>query len=378
MLSLLWVWGRGQEVKFTAAASPNVLRVGEQFNLIYSTDQELSELDPPDIEHFELLGGPIQGIARVCRPLTERSPRILLSVYLFFRAVRKAATIASAVAKIKNKTYRSNQVTVEVVSGRAATGRQNPAASASGEAQEESQGETLTDNDIYVSLLLDKKEAYIGEQIVATVKVFTKQRLSGVDQEFKGPDYTGFFTEPIVVPPLRSLQREAISGDIFFTGVLRKVMIIPQKTGELTIGPFELDVAVRQEVRRKINDPFFDEFAFPEVQQIPVKLRSKPVKVRVKALPPNAPASFTGAVGKYSLSSSLNKTETHTNEPLTLRFTVTGKGNLKLINEIDMKVPYDIEKYDPVISTHMDNPLSGSKSFEYLIAKDCRSYDTAC
>ncbi|HJZ40263.1 MAG TPA: BatD family protein [Bacteroidales bacterium] len=366
LLSVLLVYALAQDAKFTASASPNVLRVGEQFNLIYSTDQEISELDPPDIENFELLGGPIQGHSRSVQSVNGKITTESTYQYTyFFRAVKEGKfTLAPAEAKIKNKIYRSNQVTVEVVSGKAATGRQNTPGS---QQDEPSQVESYTDNDIYVRLLLDKREAYIGEQVVATVKVFTKPRLAGVNQEFKGPDYTGFFTEPIEVPPLRSLQREAISGDIFFTGVLRRVMIIPQKTGALTIQPFELDVEIRQDVTRKFADPFFDEFAFPEVQRIPVRLRSNSVTVQVKPLPSNAPASFTGAVGKYSLNSTLNKNTTRTNEPLTLRFTISGKGNLKLINEIDMKVPYDMEKYDPVITTRMDNPLSGSKSFEYLI-----------
>jgi hypothetical protein len=145
------------------------------------------------------------------------------------------------------------------------------------------------------------------------------------------------------------------------------VVIIPQRSGEIIIEPFELDVALRREIRRKIADPFFDDFSIPDVEEIPVKLQSQPVKVSVKPLPANAPSSFKGAVGNFRISSSLNKTTTATNEPLTLKVAISGKGNIKLINDVVVSVPYDMDRYDPVINTRLDNALSGSKTFEYLI-----------
>jgi hypothetical protein len=72
-------------------------------------------------------------------------------------------------------------------------------------------------------------------------------------------------------------------------------------------------------------------------------------------------------VGNFKMNASINKTATITNDPLTLKLVVSGKGNLKLINEVEVRVPYDMERYDPVINTRLDNPLSGSKTFEYLI-----------
>jgi hypothetical protein len=354
-----------QDVQFTASASPNVLRIGEQFNLTYTCNQELEELNLPEISNFELLGGPNQGHSQSVYSENGKITTISTWQYTYFlRAVKEGKfSIASASAKIKNKTYRSNAVNIEILKAAGQSSSQNPGNSNEGAAQ----SGNYTDKDLFVRLVLDKKEAYLGEQIMASVKIYTKTNLSGIDQGFKGPDFTGFFTEPIETPPLRNLQREAVDGDIYYTGVIRRFMIIPQKTGELTIQPFDLDVAIRHEVRRKIADPFFEDFSIPDVQEIPAKLKSKAVKVLVRPLPPNAPASFKGAVGNFKLNSSINKTSTVTNDPLTLKLTISGKGNLKLINEAEVKVPYDMERYDPVINTHLNNPLSGSKTFEYLI-----------
>jgi hypothetical protein len=271
-------------------------------------------------------------------------------------------SIAPAPVKIKNNIYKSNPLNLEVLKASSPAAAQNQ----SGSRDTEEAGK-VDENDLFVRLVLDKKEAYLGEQIMATIKIYTKTRLAGIDQGFKGPDFTGFFTEPVETPPLRNLQREAVNGEIYNTGVLRRMVIIPQRSGDITIEAFELDVALRREIQRKFADPFFDDFTIPEVQEIPVKLKSRPIKVLVKPLPANAPSSFRGAVGNFRISSTLNKTETNVNEPLTLRVTLSGKGNLKLINDILVTVPHDMERYDPVINTRSDNAVSGSKTFEYLI-----------
>ena len=71
-----------------------------------------------------------------------------------------------------------------------------------------------------------------------------------------------------------------------------------------------------------------------DVQDVPVTLKSKSVKILVKPLPPNAPISFKGAVGDFKMTSSISKTNTVTNDPLTLKLTLAGKGNLKLISDV--------------------------------------------
>jgi hypothetical protein len=353
-----------QEVRFTAAANPAVLRVGEQVNLTYTSNQELEEINIPEIRDFELLGGPSQGHSQSV--FSENGKVTTTSSWqytYFFRAIKEGKfTISPATVKIKGKVYASNPVTIEVVKAREQTPPQNQG----GASQGSSQTGKVSDKDLYVSLIPDKREAYIGEPIVATVKLFTRVNLLGVDQNFKGPDYTGFFTEPVEVPPLRNLEREAVNGEIYGTGVLRKVVIIPQKSGELVIQPFELDVSLRQEVRRRI-DSFFEDFTIPDVQEVRVKIKSKAVKINVKPLPGGAPPSFKGAVGNFRLTSSLNKTTTSTHDPLTLKVVIRGRGNLRLINEIDVTVPYDMEKYDPVMNTQMDGTSSGSRTFEYLL-----------
>jgi len=271
-------------------------------------------------------------------------------------------TIPGATARIKNNEYQSNAVSLEIIAAQA-----RPPQQEQDDQVRSGESSSIDDNSLFIRLLTDRTEVYIGELITATIKIYSQVNLSGIDQTFKGPDFTGFFTERLEVPPLRNLEREVYNGEIYYTGILRKVAIIPQQTGEIIIGPFDIDVSVRQEVRRRISDPFFDDFIFPDIQNVPLTLESKTVKIRVKPLPGNAPPSFAGAVGDFRLSSSLNKTVSATNEPLTLKYIITGTGNLKLMDEPVVNIPSGLEKYDPVINTNMNNPLSGIKTYEYLI-----------
>jgi len=355
---------QAQEVKLTASATPDVMKVGDQFSLVFTSDQEVTELELPAIDGAEILGGPSQGHSQSVYSVNGKITTSSTYQYTYFlRAVKEGKfTIPSVTARTKNKPCRSNPVNIEIIAAKNQPSKTSPAASG-----DKSKQGSVGEDDVFVRLQFDKREVYLGEQIIATIKVYTRVNLAGVDQGFKGPDFTGFFTEPLEVPQLRNLQREAVNGEIYYTGVLRKMVIMPQKTGELIIQPFDLDVAVRQEIRRRIADPFFNDFDIPDVQETPVQLRSHSVKLLVKPLPASPPSSFAGAVGDFSFNSSLNKTVTQTNDPLTLKLTISGRGNIKLINELNIDVPADFEEYDPVINTQQHQSLTGTKTFEYLL-----------
>ncbi|MBN1415374.1 MAG: protein BatD [Bacteroidales bacterium] len=350
-----------QDIQFVARAEPDVLRVGEQFTIIYEANHNLSDIELPEFNDFQYMGGPSVGQSTQI----ESSPgktytKTTYSYTYYFRAVKEGKyTVAPAKATFKNKNYQSNSITVEIVGS-------GSSASSAKKDQDAANASAASSDDVYVRLLVNKKEAYIGEQIVATIKLYTKLQISGLDERYKGPDFTGFYTEPIEIPPLRNLERENVNGDIYYSGVLQKVLLIPQKTGQLIIEPFDLDIAVRQQVKRKSNS-FFDEFFEPSVRDIPVKLTSNRVTIKCKPLPVPKPASFTGAVGSFTLSSSVDKPQVMTNDAVNYKITLKGTGNYKIVDEPVINFPPDVEKYDPVIKTSDESPMTGTKTFEYLL-----------
>jgi hypothetical protein len=148
-------------------------------------------------------------------------------------------------------------------------------------------------------------------------------------------------------------------------GILKKTILFPQQVGSIRIEPFGITCLVRQKVRQQVG--FFDDF-FDNYHVVKAKVVSDPIVVSVRDLP-HQPANFSGAVGNFSLSGTLDKISVKSNEAVTLKLTVNGSGNLGLINPPKINLPQDFEAYEPKTTDHTaasDNGLSGSIVFEYL------------
>jgi hypothetical protein len=358
---------KDQDVQFTAIAMPKVLRVGEQFQLVYELNASPSELQIPELNDFQLLAGPSTGTSSSIQMQNGKTTRSVKYTYTYYLLATKEGTftIPPASAKIKRDTYKSNSLQIEVVKGKSVPG-QSPAPSGEPAGKPDAEADTPSGENLFVRLHVDKTSAYIGEQIIAWIKIYSRVNLSQVDPNYKGPDFKGFYQQSMEIPPLRALERENINGEIYGTGILRKVVLYPQTTGEIIIQPFNIDVAYQKQIRRRSRS-IFDDFFGPSVQNVPVTLTSKRVKINVKPLPPNKPGSFTGAVGSFKLNASINKTEVTTNDAITLKINISGKGNIKLIDELNINFPPSLETFKPVVRTVQDNALSGSQLFEYTI-----------
>ena len=364
--NLLSVQVSGQDIGFKASANPRVLRTGEQYRLEYEINVNVSDMEIPSLKDFQLLGGPSTSSSTSIQIINGKTTRSVQYVYTYYlRALKEGTfTIPPAKARYKGKTYESNSVTVEVIS--AGSSRQQPqAAPGQSQPQKPDQTNIQSADDVFVRLHVDKRSAYLGEQIIAWVKIYTKIQLSGLTQGYKGPEFTGFYKQPVEIPQLTNLEAENVNGEIYYTGTIQKVVLYPQKTGEITIEPFDLGVTIRQQVRSRSRS-FFDDFFGPTVQDIPRSLTSKAVKIRVTPLPAK-PQSFTGAVGNFSLQSSVDKNTLRTNEALTYKVTIAGKGNIKLVDEPNVSFPPNIEQFEPKTVVNQTNELSGNKTFEYVL-----------
>jgi hypothetical protein len=187
----------------------------------------------------------------------------------------------------------------------------------------------LAGTDLYIRLLVNRTEIYQGEYIVATLKLYSKVDLSGLN-EIKFPDFNGFLRENLEVPPLASLQRENVNGVLYGTGVIQQFLLSPQISGELTIGPVEITALIQQKVGN--SDPFFGDF-LSSYQNVPKAITSKPVKINVKPLPSNKPADYSGIVGKIDLKASLSRDSANVNDALNFKITVNGSLQENLLSK---------------------------------------------
>lgn len=372
LLSLPYV--SAQNVEFKASA-PNVVRENEQFNLTYTFNQKPDNVQLPDINGFQVLGGPSTSSStsvQIINGKVTRSSSVSYT-YLLTASSKGNFTIPPATATIKGKSYQSNSISVEVLPGNAAAGSNiGNNSNSSGQSSNKTEASNPVDangKNVFVRLRVNKKEAYVGQEIIAWVKLYTRLPISDYDRSFSGPEFTGFFKQNVDMPQIRSLERENVGGQIYNTGTLMKFILYPQRSGDITIKPFDLDVMVQQQVNQRSRS-IFDDFFNQSVRNVKVTLTSKPVKFHIKPLPSGQPPSFNGAVGKFNISAAINNTTVKTNEAITLKVSVSGSGNLKLLDNLAVDFPPDIESYDPTTTTNIKNTSQGAigeKTFEYTL-----------
>lgn len=348
------------QVEF-AGSAPRVVEVGEQFRMSYSLNAKGSNFEEPAMDKFRVLSGPNVSTSSSVQIINGSMTKSVSYTYNYVVMATEEGrfTIAPAKIKIKGKVYQSNAVTIEVVKS-------------SRGAQPQSGGQKSTvdkanigNDKLFVAVNVDKKNLYQGESFVATIKVYTKVGLAGFE-DIKFPAFTGFWSQDIESPQQISLQRENVNGQIYEAGLFKKVLLFPQRSGEIVIDPFEITMITQQRVRS--NNPF-DDFFGGSYSRTPVKVKSAPVKINVKPLPANKPSSYNGAVGDFKMSASIDKNQVKANEAINLKIRISGTGNLKLIKPLKVDFPPDLDVYDPKtsVNTKATNAgVSGSITYDYL------------
>lgn len=364
LIAGIYFTGSAQEINFIANAD-RVMRAGEQFQLVYSVDHSIDEFTPPDFKEFRYLGGPMQSSSTSINMVNGKTTRVSNYTFTYYlQAPSNPGTyrIEAATAKYKRTTVQSNFLEIEIVGASQNTTSTQSSVNQQGKANEAAK----TGNDLYVRLETDKRTVYQGEQVTAWVKLYTKLNVVNIE-DLKFPDYVGFYKQDIDIPQLKSLEREKVGDDIYGTGVFSKVILFPQRSGELVIEPLDMTVVVQDQTQRRSRS-MLDDFFGPQYDQKRVVLKSKPVTIKVKPLPANKPADFSGAVGQFTIQASANTLETVTNDAITFKVSITGKGNIKLLKDLSTQFPPTFDVFEPVKNIKLDNTTSGRSgtvSFEY-------------
>jgi hypothetical protein len=340
-----------QDIELTVE-HPTVVSAGQSFSIVYNVNAGGGEFTVPSFTGFSKLMGPQTSYSQRTENINGKITRLTSYSYTYYLQALKEGkfVIAPAVFTLKNKEYKSDSLHIEVVADASRSGI----------------GNTGESGDLFVNMLLNRREVYVGEPVTATVKLYTKVDLQGIN-EIKYPSFNNFLRTDIDTPPLTSLQEENVNGNIYGTGIIQKFLLYPQVPGEVVIDPVQLTVLVQQ--RSGSSDPFFGDF-FSSYQTVPKSIASKPLSVRVKPLPGSRPDDFSGIVGNLDIKASLGSDSVNVNEALSLRITINGTGNLRIASAPKLNLPPDLEVYDPKITDNLKSGSSGtqgSKSFEYLI-----------
>lgn len=350
-----------QDVEITTEY-PSVVANGQQFSITYNVNAGGGEFAVPSFAGFYKIMGPQTSYSQSTQIINGKISRQTAYSYVYYLQATKEGkfVVPPAVFTLKGTEYKSDSMVIEVV---ADPSQVTAAGKNSGDGNT---GVGASSGELFVNLGLNRKEVYVGEPVLATVKLFTKVDLQGIN-EIKYPSFNNFLRTDLETPPLTSLQQENVNGSIYGTGVIQQFLLYPQIPGEISIDPVQLTVLIQQ--RTGSTDPFFGDF-FSSYQTIPKAISSKPVVIKVKPLPGIKPVDFSGVVGKLSMKASLSQDSVKVNEAVNFRVTITGSGNLKLASTPGLKLPPDIEIYDPKVTEELQNGTSGtigSKTFEYLL-----------
>ena len=364
-LVFLAMSARAEDTRFTMSA-PNAVENGKQFRLSFTLNERGENLQlPPGIsDNFQILMGPSTGQSTSIRSINGRTTTEVNYSYTYILRSKQEGTfeLRPASVEVDGKIIESNSLTIRVVKAQS----QPAQPQGGGQSQQESAGSVdLGKDNLFVRVDLSKRNAYRGEQIIATVKLYVNPEIpiAGFD-EVNLPTYEGFYTQDIEIPQQINFTREVYDDKIYQVGVLKKTILFPQQNGQLKVEPFSMALLVRQQMKAR---SFFDDF-FDNYRTVKARITSDPVTVNVKDLP-SAPATFMGGVGNFNIASELSSTHVTTNDAVTLTLKVTGNGNIRLIRTPELKLPSDFEVYDPKATDNVkagNNGVSGTKTIEYL------------
>ncbi len=343
---------------------PKVVSAGEQFSVSWTINTGDGDFTAPSFDGFYKVMGPQTSYSSSTQIINGKVTRETTYSYVYYLQALKEGNyiIPPAVVTIRNRTYRSDSLRISVTGD--ASGMQGVQTDSDDTRQE---NDIRPDGgDIFLNILLDRREVFQGDHIIATVKLYTSVDISGIS-EIRFPSFNGFVKTDLETPQLTSLKRETINGVTYGTGIIQQFLLYPQVSGDIDIDPVRISVLTRQKTGR--SDPFFGDF-FSTYTTVPRAVESKPVKVRVNPLPSPKPDDFSGIVGKMEINALLDKDSVNVNDAVNLKILLSGRGNLRLARLPDLRLSPDIEVYDPKITDQLTNSVngtSGQKSFEFLL-----------
>ncbi len=349
---------------------PSHVSVGENFRLSYTINtQEVENFRAGNIpEAIEVIAGPYtssQSSFQMVNGHTSSSSSVTYT-YTLYASKNGTYTIPAAHARVNGRIISSRAVKV-TVSG---TARQNNGAPQmhddyAGEAQMRKAGSRISGNDLFIKVSANKRRVHEQEPILLTYKVYTLVDLTQLEGNM--PDLTGFHTQEVKLPQQKNFHVEKVNGKNYRCVTWSQYVMYPQVTGKLEIPSITFKGIVVQQNRAV--DPFEAFFnggsGYVEVKRNIVAPR---LTVQVDPLP-KRPSDFTGGVGKFNLSASVNHTEVKAGEPISMRVVVGGIGNLKLIKEPYIAFPKDFDKYDAKITDKTkltENGVEGNMIYDIL------------
>ncbi len=375
--------GAAEKVSFTVNV-PMIVSMGQGFRVQFELNAkpDSDSFVPPTFENFDVLAGPSvsQGSSvQIINGSMTKSVNYVIT-YVLMPQSEGTFNISSATIGVDGKSYKTQRTAVEVRGDGSQGGNSQNSGHSKGqsersESQKSQSGRSIEKDDLLFRMSLSSNSVYKGESIRATLKLYSRVSISGSESS-KMPTFNGFWSQQVDVN--QGPFRQTFNGKVYEVFNVAEYILYPQQEGVLTIDPAEMTVLAQVVVRtNRGNDPFFG--GGHEVYNVRRELKTPAMKVTVKTLPEGAPASFTGAVGRYSMSHTISATKVPANSAVTLQLNISGTGNLKFIKAPTLNLPNSFELYEVKSEEKIQNKASGSvgyRRFDYpFIVRAVGTYD---
>ena len=355
--------------------TPLMVTAGEMFRVEFvltNAEPDKDSFKVPSFEGLEVLAGPTTATGHSFQSINgvSSSKSTFTITYVVMGQTAGNITITPAEVMVKGKRYTTKTTPIEVVAQSAK--RDEQAAAEQGTAVQNQ----IAQDDILLRLNLSRSNVYQGEPIRASLTLYTRASIAGFE-DVKLPSFNGFWSQELPVDGYRA-TRQTLDGKVYDSQIIKEYLLYPQQTGTLTIEPADI-TAVAQVVMRtnRAFDPFFG--GGSEVYNVPRKLTTGRVNVTVKELPAGAPASFTGAVGSFTMDTQLPSTELKANSAASYTVKISGTGNLTFLQAPKLNLPSSFELYDVRSTESIRSTTAGTtgyRQFEYpFIARAEGEYD---
>lgn len=362
-----WQVKAADKVRFVAEAA-DVVVSGDQVRLVFTVNsQDIKDFRAPSIKGFDVLMGPSRSQQSSIQIINGKrtSNSSTAFTYILLAGSPGTYTIPAASVEVNGEKVFSNAISIKVLPQDQTSGNSgNNGGGSASSSRSQAAGSRISANDLFITATASKTTVHEQEAILLTYKVYTVVNLRQLYG--KMPDLKGFHTQEVELPQQKTFTLEHYKGRNYNTTVWSQYVLFPQQTGKLEIPSITFDgVVAQQTVSDDPFDAFFNGGGYVEVKK---KITTPRVVINVQPLPAK-PAGFSGAVGEFKLASSINATDVKTNDAVTIKLTLSGTGNMKLIGTPEVKFPQDFEIYDPKVTDDYkltNSGLTGTKTFEYL------------
>jgi len=345
ILFILMGIGVQAQVSFVVKASKKTLGINERLRIDFEMNEDGDNFVPPSFKGFNVVGGPNQSISNSW----INGKRSYSKTYSYFLAPKSQGTfsINQATIEIDDQIYKTTPLKIIITE-------------AVSKPKDGNSANYVASENVHLIAEVSKSNPFLNEAITIVYKLYVSNDVSITRswQELDTPKFQDFWSQYIEEKGEQQIYETTYEGKPYRYVILKKAVLYPQKTGELTIEPLTLDVPIDVQGNTR------DIFGRRRMTRVNRTISAGKRIINVKPLPTEGrPDDFSGAVGNFNFSVSVNKTMLDANEALELKIRTKGIGNLKLFNLPSLTLPSSLEVYEPVRDNKVAINIKGMNGF---------------